>query len=373
MEDPWIARLAAGLLPEVPALAGRMLAAIVAENETYAALPAQRLAEVGEDNRLNLTEHLADLAEARPTEARAAKETARRRAEQGVPLGTVLHAYRIGFRVVWQSMVERATAEPGYPLETLATSMTSVWRLVDTYSVAVTESYQQALLDLAQREAHRRQLLLDALIEGRVSDWSVLGGSAHALGLPATGPYLCVVADPGLALATIGLRGVWRSRAEDQVGIVTACRGVRAALGGRGRIGISEPYERLPQTAAAYRVAQLVRSGLPPGSREAATVDSRPVGALVAAAPDLAERVGSAVLGRVLDRPDGEALLEVLAAWMESGQSTAELARRLYCHRNTIRNRLGRIEQLTGRSLDHPGDVAALYTALLAHRLTATG
>ncbi|MFC7717593.1 helix-turn-helix domain-containing protein [Nonomuraea recticatena] len=52
------------------------------------------------------------------------------------------------------------------------------------------------------------------------------------------------------------------------------------------------------------------------------------------------------------------------------GESTADLARRLYCHRNTVRNRLDRIEQLTGRSLERPEDVAALYTGVLALRLT---
>ncbi|MFI6906553.1 PucR family transcriptional regulator [Nonomuraea sp. NPDC050394] len=369
MGDPRIARLAAELLEDVQGLADRMFAAIVAEDETYAAMPEERLAEVREYNRRNLDEHLLDLAEQRPVKAVVSRETARRRAGQGVPLGTVLHAYRIGFRVVWESLVARAMADPGYPVETLATSMTEVWSLIDGYSVAVTDSYHEAMLELARQDERERQVLLDALIEGRVTDWSVLGGSAHALGLPARGPYVCVVADPAVPLSTIGLRGAWRLRADDQVGIVADSGAVRAALSGRGRIGISAPYERLPQTAAAFRLARLVWAGLPPGSREAATVDSRPIGALVAAAPDLAERVTAAVLGPVLDRPDAEALLEVLSAWMESGESTSELARRLYCHRNTVRNRLSRIERLTGRSLERPGDVAALYAALIGHRL----
>ncbi|MFI6298961.1 PucR family transcriptional regulator [Nonomuraea sp. NPDC050790] len=369
MGDPRIARLAAELLEDVDQLADRMFAAILAEDETYAAMPEERRDEVREYNRRNLVELLRDLAGQRVVEAVVSRETARRRAGQGVPLGAVLHAYRIGFRVVWESLVARAMAEPGYPVETLATSMSEVWSLVDGYSVAVTDSYHAAMLELARQDERERLVLLDALIEGRVTDWSVLGGSAHALGLPARGPYLCVVADPAVPLSAAGVRGAWRLRADDQVGIVADSGAVRAALAGRGRIGISAPYERLPQTAAAFRLARLVWAGLPPGSMEAATVDSRPIGAFVAAAPDLAERVTDAVLGPVLARPDADDLLEVLSAWMESGESTSELARGLYCHRNTVRNRLSRIERLTGRSLERPGDVAALYAALVGHRL----
>ncbi|MFI6498876.1 PucR family transcriptional regulator [Nonomuraea typhae] len=370
MGDPLIARLAAELLQDVPGLTDRMFAAIVAEDETYAALPPERLAEVREYNRRNLVEHLLDLAEQRPANAEVSRETARRRAEQGLPLGALLHAYRIGFRIIWESLVERAMADPGYPVETLATSMTTIWTLIDGYSVAVTASYHEAMVELARQDERERQVLLDALIEGRVTDWSVLGGSAHALGLPARGPYVCVVADPSVPLASAGLRGAWRLRADEQVGIVADSGSVLTALAGRGRIGVSTPYERLPQTAAAFRLAQLVWASLPPGSREVATVDSRPVAALVAAAPELAERVTAAVLGPVLARPDADALLEVLSAWLESGAPTAELARRLYCHRNTVRNRLSRIERLTGRSLERPGDVAALYAALIGHRIT---
>ncbi|WP_431901352.1 PucR family transcriptional regulator [Nonomuraea sp. bgisy101] len=363
MAYPLMARLATELLRDVPGLTDRVFAAIVAEDETYATLAPERLAEVKEHNRRNILAQLTDLIEQRPPCTEASRETARLRAAQGFPLGALLHAYRIGFRVLWESLVERATADPGYPVDTLATSMTTIWTLVDAYSVAVTESYRETMVELTRHDERQRLVLLDVLIEGRVNDWTALDGSAQALGLPARGPYLCVVADLG---TTMPRGSAWRLRTDDQVGVLSA----RSFEGLKGRVGVSPPYERLTETAAALRLAMLARASLPEGVAGVATVDARPVGALLAASPDLAERLAGTVLGPLLGRRDTTRLLEALETWLETGESTADLARRLYCHRNTVRNRLDRVEQLTGRSLERPEDVAALYTGVLALRLS---
>ncbi|RZM96173.1 helix-turn-helix domain-containing protein, partial [Streptomyces alfalfae] len=45
-------------------------------------------------------------------------------------------------------------------------------------------------------------------------------------------------------------------------------------------------------------------------------------------------------------------------------------AARLYCHRNTVFNRLRRLEQLTSRSLTRPRDLVEVALALEAHRLS---
>ena len=45
-------------------------------------------------------------------------------------------------------------------------------------------------------------------------------------------------------------------------------------------------------------------------------------------------------------------------AWIDEGGSVAKASDRLCCHRNTVRNRLQRIEALTGRSLTDPSDSA---------------
>ncbi|MET9677575.1 helix-turn-helix domain-containing protein [Streptomyces sp. NPDC006482] len=66
------------------------------------------------------------------------------------------------------------------------------------------------------------------------------------------------------------------------------------------------------------------------------------------------------------------ATLATLAAWLDCQGSTETAGKRLYCHRNTVLNRLRRLERLTGRLLSPPRDVVDLSFALESHRLTSS-
>ncbi|WP_203184194.1 helix-turn-helix domain-containing protein [Streptomyces pratensis] len=137
-----------------------------------------------------------------------------------------------------------------------------------------------------------------------------------------------------------------------------------------GRAGLSPAYTRLGESAEALRLATLARSSLPAGTRRTVTLDHDPAAALVAAEHDLALRMGITVLEPVLAAPDRKDLMETLTAWLDSETgSTSEIAEILYCHRNTVRNRLDRVSRLTGRSLLRPTDVTALYAGVRALEL----
>lgn len=87
--------------------------------------------------------------------------------------------------------------------------------------------------------------------------------------------------------------------------------------------------------------------------------------------PALGTALADRVLGPLLrlDPSSRELLLDTLAAWLDSGGSAQLASSQLYCHRNTVLNRLRRCEQLTGRSLDRPADIVELSLALAAHSL----
>ena len=59
-------------------------------------------------------------------------------------------------------------------------------------------------------------------------------------------------------------------------------------------------------------------------------------------------------LGGVLDLDGDErtVLLDTLRSWLDTGGSAGQTAARLCCHRNTVLNRLRRLEGLTDRSLE---------------------
>jgi DNA-binding CsgD family transcriptional regulator len=386
--DPRLARLAADLAAQVPLLADQVFQAILAEDAAYAALDAPLRAEVRDYNERNLHGLLAALAGTGPIRIEVPRRTAQRRAAQGVGLGTVLHAYRIGFRVIWEAIVDLATADPAIPAHLVARSVSTVWSVVDIYSEAVTDAYRETLIDLARHDERQRLVLLDALLDGRLADWTALGGTAHALNLPEQGPYLCIIADLvtdgddssaslSRTLRRLAVRTAWRLRPDGPAGIAAIpahcdADGIQAVLHNAvaGRIGLSPPYHDLRDTAAAVRLAAVARASLAPEAQGPTTIHADPTATLLAASPDIGMLISNHVLAAVLDHPDRLSLLETLWTWLSTGESTSDIASRLYCHRNTIRNRLAKIEQLTQRSLTRPCDAAALYTAAYAHRLT---
>jgi len=93
-----------------------------------------------------------------------------------------------------------------------------------------------------------------------------------------------------------------------------------------------------------------------------------PVGAMLDARPDLARELRDRVLGPVLTREDRDLLLDALAAWLAAGGSAARAAAALYCHRNTVLNRVRRLERLTNKSLSATSDLVELALACRVHQ-----
>ena len=65
---------------------------------------------------------------------------------------------------------------------------------------------------------------------------------------------------------------------------------------------------------------------------------------------------------------DREVLFDTFQAWLDNDASVRATADLLFCHPNTIRKRLHRIEERTGRSLSRPRDVIEPSLALEVRR-----
>jgi PucR C-terminal helix-turn-helix domain len=376
------------VLGRLPELTDRTVALIVAEQET-GDLPPEPLADLRAICEANLESVLRDLAGRQEATVDVPRETARHRAEQGVSLASVLHGYRLGMRVVWEAMNEESTGRRPDNLEVLLDLVPAMWALFDTYQSAVATAYDETLVDLARRSERERTLLLDDLLAGRDPGAELRASMAAALDLPERGPFLAVSAEgpasggEGLpkvdqVLRLHGIRSAWRLRVDEQVGIVALSRDhppdrVRALLAPLAltRTGISPSYDRLGGTAVAVALAGVAARTLAPGTAGVASVDDHPLGALVAGAPDIAALVVRSVLGGVfdLDPDERSLLLETVEVWADSAGSATEAGKRLFCHRNTVRNRLARLEELTGRSLADPRSLAEVCTAVEAVRL----
>jgi PucR C-terminal helix-turn-helix domain/GGDEF-like domain len=382
--DPSVVRMAKEMKADIPLLADRLVKAILESQADYRRLDDTGLAEVRQSCQDNLIEILDDLTRGRIASGSAPFRTARRRADQGVPLGAVLHAYRLGFRVVWEEMLDRARRDGGTPMDSMLDGATALWALIDAYSEAVHHAYRETLVDRVRRDEQRQVGLLDALLEGRVEDWSLAGDTARAVGLPVVGPYIVVSAeveadgaDPlpriDQSLRRLGMRSAWSLRPDELLGLVALGREhslavLRDQIGSEtsARVGLSPPFARLDEIPHAVALAAIARSAAPPGAAAVTTLDARPIATLASAARAVGEDVTRAVLGPVLELDPGERslLVETLRAWFGAGGSASEAAATLFCHRNTVRNRLARIEDLTDRSLADPRAASEIYVAL---------
>jgi hypothetical protein len=309
-----------------------------------------------------------------------AAEVGARRARQGLPPRALQRAYHLVGEALSASLAQWTATEDIDAQESTMLA-NKLWRVVSEHSLAGVDALCRAYEGYTdQRSAG---YLLDALLNGDDRPVTVTS-VARAFVLSEDERYSVIVrhptsADPSvpaeeLASHMRGMRVIWRQHGESAVGVValggeSPCRlrdclpdqdshrmGVSTAISGLGGLGRARS---LAETAART----LRGSGL-------AFLEDRLDVAIVSSRPDLARELQIHVLAPLLDLEEWrrEVLLKTLEAWLDTDGSTARAALRLYCHRNTVINRLRRIEELTHRSLSVPKDLISLTLALRAYR-----
>lgn len=383
-----LARSASGrLTSQVPELADRLVADVLAEDPSYVEfVPRDEFWESVRDSLEAGIEQMAQRARGERLDLSVAARIGRRRAEQGLPLESLLRCYRIGGRVVWEALIDVVSEDDPDALAVLLRYASTVWHTIELQSTVVADSYRRTESELLRRNAERVRALLDALLEGRGADGGLANAAAAALDLPEHGRYAVVVLrpprrDPGLERPERigGARFVWRMRTDTEVGVASLgdleVAGVVEALRPyvAGEAGVSTVAEGLAGLGRARWLAEVALGTCRPGERRIVRLDDHLPAALVAAQPELAALLSAQVLGPLggLDPGDREVLLDTLATWFDCEGSATRTAGLLYCHRNTVFNRLRRLEQLTSRSLHRPRDVVELALALDATHQSA--
>lgn len=383
---PEVRALSAALLPEVEAH-GRAMADLI--RATVPAYADDRLAPfdtVVASTTANLRDVLEELAGLDRPSSGATRATGAIRAESGVPYDAVLQAFRVGGRFIWELLVSHATSETR---EALLRAAADIWAVTDRLSLQVTESYRAALSDQVRRDGQRRTALVGAVLGGEAGESDELWRSAGVLGMRRSGTFVVVSAEC-LEPGTEGLPGIeqvlrrhnvtsaWRLEHDRQDGLVelrrdVACDSLAALVStvALGRVGVSTTFDALTRAPEALREARIASTAAAPGTRELVRFDEHPLAVLLATAPGQAEALARSVLGPVLDLPaeDRDLLVATARTWLVAGGSTSTAARDLHLHRNTVRYRLKRIEQLTGLDLGHPVGLARAHVALECARI----
>ncbi len=314
---------------------------------------------------------------------RAPDETGRTRAAKGVPLADVLAAYRLSFSVLWSEVGAATRSLPGITFDDLFDVAGRLFELHERYAGAAVDGYRDEARQILRSSERERAVLVEVILAGTASAGS-LWQAAQTLGLALSGHFLVVAAEapqPGqdplprieAALAVQDVPSVWRLEATRSLGILSLSTRPRIAAAldildrhASGRIGVSPVFFELGQAGWARRLAQLaLEANQHNGVRQ---FPDSPLDMLVAAAPDTALGVARTVLKDLADLPteDRDQLLDTLQAWLDARGSAKDAGAALFCHPNTIRYRLRRIESLTGRDLTNPADLAEVVAAVRA-------
>lgn len=395
------------MLPELEPLARDMAAAILSEVPEYGRPDdgsyARVVHQVARDAVHQFAARVADPAVPGEPMARMFHDIGRVEAAAGRSLDALHAALRVGARVTWQRLREKAR-QGGGDADVFARLGESIFRYLDELAAACSAGYAEARAEFAGEAERLRHRLLDLLVadpptppETIASLAATIGWRlprrvvAVALAAPASacsGSLLPLPPDVLVDLAgrepcllvpdpdgpgrrrqlEDGLRK-WPATAPSESGAAPACL---AAVG---------PAVPLARAGASLRWA---RRALSLAQRDPArrADEVRHADGIVRCDEQLPTLVllADAELARVLSgqalaplrglRPDqADRLAETLLAWLESADNAGVAASRLHVHPQTVRYRLRQLTELFGDGLSDPDARFALQVALRVRRL----
>ncbi|MEE2054482.1 helix-turn-helix domain-containing protein [Nocardiopsis tropica] len=298
------------------------------------------------------------------------REVGRRRARQGIPLESLLRAVRMDFRFIWNALREHVSDED---LVAFSDGVLPIWDAVELHLTDVHSGYLAELTAMRRQAEHERVFLLRSLFEAERQDPHLVRQVARALDADARDLFAVAVAAPGREAE---LRAAAAGAGADDM-LVDLDSEVLALLrctdpGGAPPawllglpVGLAPTARGVAEIPRMRRVAARLARAVRPGDGRALRVRSDWPAVVVRELGDVAEVLAEEVLAPLYGLPERErsALVETALAVLERG-SVSEATHALYCHRNTVLNRLRRFEELTGRNPARPGDGALVLLSL---------
>ncbi len=323
---------------------------------------------------------------------------AARWARDGVPLSAFLHAFRVGIRVLWDSVV----ADTGEDVQARAAALSAARPFLESLNASSTHAasaYLEAQQALAAEGAGARRDLLEQLLSGRPLSGSRMRSLAAEADLHEDTRCVVVLASDAGALdqdaaraaagelvqaASSAIRPLSVAR-HDELVIVRALRpgelGVlsrrlRAAqetLAARGiavRVGVSTEHDGLARVPLAYTEARRAAEGAGAHGGVVSLSELSPADYLASHADEVAARlVPEAVRSFIAEDIERDGVLvDTVLAYADADMNLARAAQRLHIHVNTARYRLSRIAERTGCE---PRSLADMLDLVLAIKMLA--
>ena len=352
---------------QIDAIAVRSVERMRRELPTYEHVPAAELLPLV---RANLA---TAMGVARGLSPDVSHEAAGRlRAEQGVAIEDMLNGWRVALEET--RAAARATATDHGLSDSVLLELTDrVLLWADEGMIESAVAHRASELELARREQHERANLVRGALLGTMSQGEIRRRAA-AYSLDVPGPYLAFRA------AITGDEEV--RRLERRLGVADAAgprNGLATLLDGDVvgfarrlpseledvTVGVAPaaPLDELaPAFALASRALATARR-LGRGGRQ--DFDALGVYPAVLDDADVAGPLRVAILDPVLATgASGLTLLDTVRRYLDLSRRLDRTAEALQVHVNTVRYRLGRFEELTGRSLSDTEDLVEVWWAL---------
>jgi hypothetical protein len=247
----------------------------------------------------------------------------------------------------------------------------------------MTSAYRQQALQQALEDEAERAAMTEALLNGHILEDRTVWDIAELLRIPHRGPYVVVAAESPMVgkhalpvisaqLRSMDIYSAWRLLPDIQIGIahlpLESSRNALLELLHRvatTAVGVSAPFEDLTDTAQALQYARIALSARDPEQGNVTVFEDSVLGVAAVSAPEVTQKLATIVLGSFddLDTDDRTVLFHTFRAWIENRGSVAQTAADMFCHPNTIRHRLRRIEERSGRSIAVPHQLAELCLA----------
>ncbi|TDW30068.1 PucR family transcriptional regulator [Cryobacterium psychrophilum] len=298
------------------------------------------------------------------------------RARAGIPIESLMTAIRLDFSILWGELTSIADdADAGL----LVRHTDRVWDMVDSYASQTQTTYMAERERMHNEESSVRQGYVAALFGEMRPPAEMLSHIADELRIAETAP-LCVALAIGKEMA--GLRVVVASAAQRDAEIFTHHLGdglvafwpcderpgsaVQEAASqiSNLRLGLLKAVQGIADLPDAARLARELAHLLTPEDSEALTMPvawARIARLRLAASGSPITADVDAALARC-GVGERARLIEGVRVYLSSG-SIAASAEALFCHRNTLMNRLRRFADVTGVDVTVPQQAARLVVA----------
>jgi hypothetical protein len=308
-------------------------------------------------------------------------------ARQQLAVSAVIEGDRIGFRRLWQVLAAEATRHPDVDAHTVNEMTANLHTAEDLFATGKFTGYRDQRRRQVLEEMSQHSVMIDSLLHGQVHDAWTLWEMANYLRLPAEGPFMVIAAEvrdvgyqalPDIEskLRSLDVASAWRLLPDLQVGIAHIAsehhldRAIalltRMAV---HRVGVSARFDDLRGTPLGLHFAKVSLRGSAKAAAKVAVFDGSMLATAAVSAPAVMVKSAAAALDGFGDLPgqEREILFETFRVWMDNDASVNACADVLFVHPNTVRKRLRRIEQRTGRSLSRSRDLIELGLAFEVH------